>query len=130
MPLDSGKTLGPYQILNPIGAGGMGEVYKAKDARLNRTVAIKVLPQDVANDPERKQRFEREAQAIAALNHPNICVVYDVGEDAGVSYMVMEYLEGETLAARLEKGPMPLDQALKCAIEIGDAVDKAHERHV
>src|SRR5262245_13994864 len=130
MPLDAGKTLGPYQILNPIGAGGMGEVYKAKDARLNRTVAIKVLPQDVASDPERKQRFEREAQTIAALNHPNICVVYDVGEAGGTHYMVMEYLEGETLAARIERSPMPREQALKCAIEIGDALDKAHSHGV
>src|SRR5262245_16654732 len=102
MDMTPGKSLGPYEILGAIGAGGMGEVYKARDTRLNRTVAIKVLPKEVAMDAERRQRFEREAQAIAALNHPNICVVYDVGQEAGFSYMVMEYLEGETLAARLE----------------------------
>jgi Tol biopolymer transport system component/predicted Ser/Thr protein kinase len=130
MDVTAGTNLGPYEIVGAIGAGGMGEVYKARDTRLNRTVAIKVLPKDVAADPERKQRFEREAQAIAALNHPNICVVYDVGQESGVYYIVMEYLEGETLASRLEKGPMPLQEALKCAIEIGDAIDKAHERHV
>ena len=106
----------------------MGEIYKAKDTRLNRTVAIKVLPEHVAADSERKQRFKREAQAIAALNHPNICVVHDVGEDDGTQYLVMEYLEGETLAARLEKGPLPIDQALKCAAEIADALDKAHQQ--
>jgi len=108
----------------------MGEVYKARDTRLNRTVAIKVLPEHVAQNAERKQRFVREAQAIAALNHPNICVVHDVGEDSRTHYLVMEYLEGETLAARLEKGPVPMDQALKYAVEIADALDKAHQREV
>src|SRR5437870_10606396 len=102
----------------------MGEVYKARDTRLNRTVAIKVLPEHVASNVERKQRFVREAQAIAALNHPNICVVHDVGEDSGTHYLVMEYLEGETLAERLNKGPLPVEQALKYTIEIADALDK------
>src|ERR1051326_592824 len=130
MPLTPGKNLGPYEILGPIGAGGMGEVYKARDTRLNRTVAIKVLPEQVASDPERKQRFEREAQTIAAINHPNICVIHDFGQESGVHYLVMEYLEGETLEARLEKGALSLEQTLKCAIEIGDALDKAHERGI
>ena len=130
MQLNPGKSLGPYEILDAIGAGGMGEVYKARDTRLNRLVAVKVLPEGVALDAERKQRFEREAQTIAALNHPNICVVHDVGQDGGTHYLVMEYLEGDTLAARIEKGPLPLDQALKCAIEVGDALDKAHGHDV
>ena len=128
MKVGPGKSLGPYEILSAIGAGGMGEVYKATDTRLNRTVAVKVLPEHVAANPELKQRFEREAQAIAALKHPNICVIYDVGEESGTQYLVMEYLEGETLAARLEKGAIPLDQALKCATEISDALDKAHQQ--
>jgi len=115
MSLTPGKALGPYEIVDVIGIGEMGEVYKARDTRLNRTAAVKVLPEHVASDPERKQRFVREAPAIAALNHPHICVVHDVGEDGGTQYLVMEYLEGETLGARLEKGALPLDQALKCA---------------
>jgi serine/threonine protein kinase len=124
----AGTTLGPYEILEAIGAGGMGQVFKARDTRLNRIVAVKILSDRFAEDPERKQRFEREAQAIASLNHPNICVVHDVGQDGGTNYLVMEYLEAESLAKRLEKGPLPLAQALKCAIEIADALDKAH-RH-
>jgi Tol biopolymer transport system component len=106
----------------------MGLVFKARDTRLNRIVAVKILSDRFAEDPERKQRFEREAQAIASLNHPNICVVHDVGHEAGTNYLVMEYLEAESVAQRLEKGPLPLPQALKCAIEISDALDKAH-RH-
>jgi serine/threonine protein kinase len=126
-----GTNLGPYEILEPIGAGGMGQVFKARDRRLNRTVAVKVLPEHFADNAELKQRFEREAQAIASLNHPNICVVYDVGQaGGGTNYLVMEYLEGETLAKRLEKGPLPIDQALKYAIEIADALDKAHSHGV
>jgi serine/threonine protein kinase len=108
----------------------MGEVYKARDPRLNRTVAIKVLPQPVADMAERKERFEREAQTIAALNHPHICVVYDVGHDSGVDYIVMEYLEGETLADRIAKGPIPFDQLLTYATQTADALDKAHRQGV
>src|SRR2546426_3838566 len=130
MPIQSGTTLGHYTIEVPIGAGGMGEVYKARDPRLNRTVAIKVLPQHIADMPERKQRFEREAQAIAALNHPHICVVYDVGQDNGVDFIVMEYLEGETLADRIAKGPIPFDQFLTYAAQIADALDKAHRQGI
>src|SRR5262245_4938446 len=128
--LASGTNLGPYELLEQIGSGGMGEVYKARDARLNRMVAVKVLPEHVAQNAERKQRFVREAQAIAALNHPNICVVHDVGEDSGTHYLVMEYLEGETLATRLAKGALPIDEALKYGVEIADALDKAHQRQV
>ncbi len=115
MPLETGRQLAPYEILSPIGAGGMGEVYKARDTRLDRTVAIKVLPEHVASDPDLKQRFEREAKTISSLNHPHICTLYDIGEQDGIDFLVMEYLEGETLAQRLEKGALPLDQALKIA---------------
>ena len=130
MPLTTGTRLGPYEIVGALGAGGMGEVYKATDTRLNRTVAIKVLPPHFIHNPEMKQRFEREAQTIAALNHPNICTLYDVGRQEDTDFLVMEYLEGETLAARLGKGPMPLDEALKVAIGIADALDKAHGQGV
>jgi len=128
MALTLGTRLGPYVIEHPLGAGGMGEVYRAKDSRLDRTVAIKVLPAHVATDPDLRQRFEREAKAIAALTHPHICTLYDVGHQDGTDYLVLEYLEGETLADRLQKGALPLDTALKDAIEIADALDKAH-RH-
>lgn len=130
MTLTSGAKLGPYEILSPIGAGGMGEVYKARDTRLNRTVAIKVLPGHFSSDPDMKARFEREAQTIAGLNHPHICVLHDVGHQDGTDFLVMEYLEGQTLAQRLEKGALPLDEALKVAGEIADALDKAHGRGV
>ena len=118
MPLQPGTTLGPYEILSPIGAGGMGEVYKARDTRLDRTVAIKVLPEHVAADPDLKQRFEREAKTISSLNHPHICTLYDVGEYEGTTFLVMEYLEGDTLAQRLEKGALPTNRVLKIAAEI------------
>src|SRR5688572_6792897 len=122
----SGTRLGPYAIAASIGAGGMGEVYKATDTRLHRTVAVKVLPEHVASDSDLKQRFEREAKTLAALSHPHICSVFDVGSQDGVDFLVMEYLEGETLEQRLKKGALPLDQALKYAIEIADALDRAH----
>ena len=128
MALQLGTRLGPYEIQSAIGAGGMGEVYSAWDTRLDRTVAIKVLPAHVANDPEVKQRFEREARTVAALNHPHICTIHDVGQQDGVDFLVMEYLEGETLARRLTKGALPIDQALTYASQIADALDKAH-RH-
>src|SRR5467141_3018498 len=126
MALAPGTHLGPYEILGPLGAGGMGEVYRARDTRLDRTVAIKVLPQHLADTPEVRQRFEREARAVSALNHPHICALHDVGSQDGTDYLVMEYLEGETLAARLAKGPLPVAQTLRYAIEIADALDKAH----
>src|ERR1700687_6463137 len=107
MALTNGTKLGPYEIVVAIGAGGMGEVYRARDTRLDRTVAIKILPPHLSNNPEAKQRFDREARAISSLNHANICTLYDVGHQDGVDYLVMEFLEGETLAARLPKGPLP-----------------------
>src|SRR5262245_46558764 len=130
MGLESGTRLGPYEVAELIGAGGMGEVYKATDTRLNRTVAIKVLPPHWADDPEMKQRFDREAQAIASLNHPNICTLHDIGREADADFLVMEYLEGQTLAQRLERGALPLDEALKVASAIADALDKAHQQGV
>jgi hypothetical protein len=130
MPLAHGTKLGPYEIDVPLGAGGMGEVYRAKDTRLERTVAIKILPAHLSSDPVRKQRFEREARTISSLNHPNICVLYDVGSQDGVDYLVMECVEGETLAARLEKGPLPQEQVLKYGVQIAEALDKAHRNGV
>src|SRR5712671_4483683 len=130
MPLSAGDKLGPYEILAPIGAGGMGEVYRARDTRLNRTVAIKVLPPHLADRSELRERFEREARTIASLNHPHICTLFDIGQQDGIDYLVMEYLEGETLAQRLQKGPLPLEQVLQYAIEIADALDKAHRKGV
>ncbi len=108
----------------------MGEVYKARDTRLDRTVAIKVLPEHVASDPALKQRFEREAKTISSLNHPHICTLYDVGREGATDFLVMEHLEGETLAQRLTKGALPLDQALQTAIQIADALDKAHRQGI
>src|SRR5712672_4230684 len=125
-----GKRLGPFEILSSIGAGGMGEVYRARDTRLNRTVAIKVLPPHLADRSELRERFEREARTIASLNHPHICTLFDIGQQDGIDYLVMEYLEGETLAQRLLKGPLPLAQVLQCSIEISDALDKAHRKGV
>ena len=124
--LTSGTRLGPYEITDAIGAGGMGEVYKARDTRLDRTVAIKILPPHVAADPAFRTRFEREARAISALEHPNICVLHDVGRAGEVEYLVMQYLEGETLASRLSRGPLRLDEAMLYATHIASALDKAH----
>jgi eukaryotic-like serine/threonine-protein kinase len=130
MRLVAGDKLGPYEIQSAIGAGGMGEVYKARDTRLNRTVAVKVLPSHIAGREDLKQRFEREARAVSSLNHPHICVLFDIGQRDGVDFMVMEHLEGETLASPLRKGPLPLDQVLKYALQIADAVDRAHRTGV
>jgi eukaryotic-like serine/threonine-protein kinase len=113
MTLSTGTKLGPYEIVSPLGAGGMGEVYRARDTRLERTVAIKVLPQQLSLSPESRQRFEREAKTISQLSHPHICALYDVGREGETEYLVMEYLEGETLSDRLAKGPLPLDQTLR-----------------
>jgi len=126
MPLVSGTKLGPYEIQSAIGAGGMGEVYRARDSRLERTVAIKVLPTHLSSSPELRARFEREAKAISGLQHTNICVLYDVGTQGDIDYLVMEYLEGETLYARLARKPLTTDESLKIAVEIADALDKAH----
>ena len=130
MPLANGARLGPYEIQAAIGAGGMGEVYKARDTRLDRTVAIKVLPPDVSADPERRARFEREAKTVAGLSHPHICPLFDVGDHEGAIFLVMEHLAGQTLAERLEKGPLPLEQALTVATEIADALSAAHRQGV
>ena len=124
--LPPGHRLGPYEITGAIGEGGMGEVYKARDTRLNRTVAVKVLRPQLVADPAGRARFEREARAISALDHPNICVLHDVGAEGGVEFLVMQYLEGETLAARLARGPLPLDEALRYAVDIASALDRAH----
>src|ERR1700746_429418 len=118
MGLTSGTKLGPYEIVAPLGAGGMGEVYRARDTRLDRIVAIKVLPKHLADRPELRERFEREARTLAGLSHPHICTLYEVGRQDGVAFLAMEYVEGETLATRLLKGPLPLDQMLRYAIEI------------
>jgi Tol biopolymer transport system component len=130
MPLSMGTRLGPYEILAPLGAGGMGEVYKARDTRLDRTVAIKVLPEHLSQKPQLRERFVREARAVSSLNHPHICTLHDVGQQDGVDYLVMEYLEGETLANRLKKEPLPLDQALHYAVEIAGALAYAHHNGV
>src|SRR5499427_4665303 len=126
MALTPGTKLGAYEIVSPLGAGGMGEVYRARDTRLGRDVAVKILPTEMSADATRKQRFEREAKTISGLNHPNICTLHDVGSQDGVDYLVMEGVEGETLAKRLEKGPLPLEQVLKYGAQIADALDKAH----
>ena len=130
MSLAAGTRLGPYEILGLIGAGGMGEVYKARDTRLDRIVAIKILPPELNADPERRARFEREAKTIAGLTHPNICTLHDVGTDSGSTYLVMELLSGESLADRLRKGPLPMEQALVVATEIADALAAAHRHGV
>jgi serine/threonine protein kinase len=127
MPLAPGTKLGPYEFQSLLGAGGMGEVYRARDTRLERTVALKILRAQLSSDPARKQRFEREAKTISSLNHPHICTLHDIGSQDGVDYLVMECVEGETLAKRLEKGPLPLKQVLKYGAQIADALDKAHQ---
>jgi Tol biopolymer transport system component/tRNA A-37 threonylcarbamoyl transferase component Bud32 len=123
MPLAAGHKLGPYEIVAPAGAGGMGEVYKARDTRLDRTVAVKILT-------SQSERFEREARTVASLNHPNICTLFDIGAHDGTPYMVMEFLEGETLAARIARGPLPMEEMLRIALQVGDALDRAHRAGV
>ena len=130
MALAAGTKLGPYEIQSPLGAGGMGEVYRARDTRLGRDVAVKVLPQHLSSDPDLKARFEREARASSALSDPHICHLYDIGSQDGTDFLVMELLEGESLADRLQKGPLPLKQALQCGIEIAEALDKAHKNGI
>jgi len=130
LPLSAGTKLGPYEILTPIGAGGMGEVYKARDTRLDRTVAVKVLPTALSSSEEIRQRFEREAKTISQLSHAHICALYDVGREGDVEYLVMEYLEGETLAARLARGPLPLEQTIRFGTQMADALEKAHRQGI
>jgi eukaryotic-like serine/threonine-protein kinase len=130
LSLASGTKLGPYEVLDPLGSGGMGEVYRARDTRLGRDVAVKVLPAHLSSNPELKQRMEREARAISSLNHPNICTLHDIGSQDGVDFLVMEHLDGGTLADRLQRGPLPLAEALSIAIKIADALEKAHSRGI
>src|SRR5262245_320747 len=130
MTLAGGARRGPYEAVAPLGAGGMGEVYRARDTRLDRTVAIKVLPADVASDAARHERFRREARAISRLSHPNICTLYDVGEQDGVDFLVMEHLAGETLAHRLLRGALPLEEVLRLGVELAGGLDAAHREGV
>ncbi len=130
MSLSPGARLGPYEMLASIGAGGMGQVYKARDTRLDRVVAVKILSPVFAHDPQLRQRFDREARTVAALNHPHICVLHDIGQQGDISYLVMEYLEGETLASRLARGPLPPDEVVRYGTEIADALDRAHRHGV
>ncbi len=130
MTLSAGSRLGPYEVVAPLGAGGMGEVYKARDTRLGRDVAVKVLPERLASSLEVRQRFEREAKTISQLSHPHICALYDVGREGETEYLVMELLEGETLSDRLGRGALPLEQTLRFGMEISDALDKAHRRGI
>ena len=130
MAIRTGQYLGPYEILSAIGAGGMGEVYRARDTRLERIVAVKILPDHLSDRAELRERFDREARTVASLNHPHICTLHDIGQQDGTDFLVMEYLEGETLAERLKKGPLLLDQVLQYAIEISDALDKAHRKGI
>ena len=126
MALGAGARLGPYEVVSPVGAGGMGEVYRGRDTRLERTVAIKVLSSALSSSAELKLRFEREAKTISSLNHPNICALYGVGCENGIDFLVMEFIEGETLAEILKRGPLSVDHALAVALEIVDALEKAH----
>src|SRR5450432_900278 len=127
MALLPGTKLGPYEIVSPLGAGGMGEVYRARDTRLEREVAVKVLPANLSSDPSLRQRLEREARAVSKLSHPHICMLHDIGHQDGVDFLVMELVEGETLEQRLAKGPLPPDQTLRYAAQIADALAKAHK---
>jgi eukaryotic-like serine/threonine-protein kinase len=130
MALQQGTQLGPYEIVSPIGSGGMGEVYRARDTRLDRTVAIKVFSSDLSADSDLKGRMPREARAISSLNHPHICTLYDIGQENGIDFLVMEFLQGESLAERLRKGPLPLHEFLRYALQIADALEKAHREGI
>jgi len=130
MALTSGTKLGPYEIVSPLGAGGMGEVYRARDTRLDREVAVKVLPASLSSDLSLRQRLEREAKAVSKLSHPHICTLHDVGHQDGVDFLVMELVEGETLERRLVKGPLPPEQTIRFAAQIADALAKAHKRGI
>src|SRR5687767_4668118 len=130
MPLSAGTTIGPYEIAGSLGAGGMGEVYRARDTRLDRTVAIKVLSARSAWEPDARARFEREARAISQLNHPHICTLLDVGRHGDVEFIVLEYLDGETLATRISRWTLPVGEALAIANQIADALDAAHHRGI
>src|SRR3974390_655971 len=130
MALTSGTKFGPYEIQSPLGAGGMGEVYRARDTRLDRSVAIKILPSHLSHHAEARQRFDREARAISSLNHPNICTLHDIGHQDDIDFLVMEYMEGETLANHLLKGPLVPDHVLKFGIDICEGLERAHKNGV
>ena len=130
MPLVNGTKLGPYEIVSPLGAGGMGEVYRARDSKLGREVALKVISEQFANDAERMARFEREAKVLASLNHPNIAHIYGLEDSGGVRALVMELVEGQTLAERIARGPIPLEETLSIAKQIAEALEYAHERGI
>jgi eukaryotic-like serine/threonine-protein kinase len=130
MTLTVGTNLGPYEVLGALGAGGMGEVYRARDTRPDRTVAIKILPEHLSSDPGRRARFEREARAISGLSHPNICALFDIGDQNGIHYVVLEYLEGRTLADRLAKGPLPVSEVLKVGADLASALEAAHRQGI
>ena len=130
MPLDPGTRLGPYEISSALGAGGMGEVYRARDTPLGRNVAIKVLPVHLSANPEIRARFEREAKTVSSLNHPNICTLFDVGREGDTDFLVMELIEGGTLAERLKRGPLPISETLRFGVQIADALDRAHRAGV
>src|SRR6266581_6375584 len=130
MALVPGTRLGPYEILAPLGAGGMGEVYRARDSRLGRDVAVKVLPASLSGNSEVRARFEREARTVSSLNHPNICTLFDVGREGDTDYLVMELIEGDTLATRLQRGPLPAGELLKLGLQIAEALDRAHRAGV
>ena len=130
MALSAGTRLGPYEIQSALGAGGMGEVYRAKDTRLDRTVAIKILPEHLSSDPQLRERFDREAKAISSLSHPHICPLYDIGHQNGIDYLVMEYLEGQTLRQRIAAKPLKLGEILELGIQIADALDAAHAKSI
>ena len=125
-----GRQIGNYEFVSLVGAGGMGEVYRARDTKLKREVAIKILPDEFSRDPDRVSRFQREAQLLASLNHPNIAAIYDLEEDGGFRFLILELVEGETLAERLKRGPIPLDEALQIAIQIAEGLEAAHERGI
>src|SRR5213594_488017 len=130
MPLPIATRLGPYEIIAPIGAGGMGEVYRARDPRLGRDVAIKVLPEHLSHDPQALARFEREARAVAALSHPNILAIFDLGTEQGMSYSVTELLEGETLRARIKRGSLPWRKAVEIGAALADGLAAAHSKGI
>ena len=130
MPLNPGTRLGAYEVVSPLGAGGMGEVYRARDTKLGREVALKILPEAFATDPERLARFEREAQLLAALNHPHIATLHGFEQAAGSQFLVMELVEGQTLAQRIAEGPVPIDEALTIARQIADALVTAHDKGI